>query len=139
SARPDATRAERVSLFAPLRRRVMGRLDGKVAFITGVARGQGRSHAVLLAEEGADIIGVDLCASMPTVPYPLADREDLDETARLVEKAGGRMFARPGDVRDLDALDSLLRDGVAELGGLDIVIANAGVLTHGLPGRSRAE
>ncbi|SEP54542.1 mycofactocin-coupled SDR family oxidoreductase [Amycolatopsis saalfeldensis] len=103
----------------------MGRVEGKVAFITGAARGQGRSHAVRLAEEGADIIGVDICRQIETVPYPLAEPEDLAETVRLVEQTGRRMFARQVDIRDLAALESVVADGVRELGRLDIVVANA--------------
>lgn len=104
-----------------------GRLQGQVAFITGAARGQGRSHAVRLAEEGADIIAIDSCADIPGVPYPLGTREDLDETVRLVQEAGGRIVARVADVRDLAALTSAVEDGVAEFGRLDIVCANAGI------------
>ncbi|MGH2967487.1 MAG: mycofactocin-coupled SDR family oxidoreductase [Solirubrobacteraceae bacterium] len=105
----------------------MGRLDGKVALITGAARGQGRSHAVGLAREGADIIAVDLCAQIDTVMYPMATPEDLEETTRLVEEEDRRIFARVADVRDQAALGAVVRDGVAELGGLDIVLANAGI------------
>lgn len=107
----------------------MGRVDGKVAFITGAARGQGRSHAVRLAEEGADIIAVDLCDDVPEMPYPGGTREELDETVRLVERTGRRIVARQADVRDLGQLQQAVDAGVAELGRLDVVIANAGVLT----------
>jgi SDR family mycofactocin-dependent oxidoreductase len=107
----------------------VGRLDGKVAFITGAARGQGRSHAVMLASEGADIIGVDVCRQIDSVPYPLASPEDLEETVMLVEKNGRRMHAAVADVRDFEALDRAVADGIAELGRLDIVLANAGALT----------
>ncbi|WGL54116.1 mycofactocin-coupled SDR family oxidoreductase [Nocardioides sp. BP30] len=107
----------------------MGQLDGQVAFITGAARGQGRSHAVALAAEGADIIAVDLCAQAETVPYPMATREDLQQTVKEVEGLGRRIVAREADVRDLAALTSAVEDGVAELGRLDIVIANAGIST----------
>jgi SDR family mycofactocin-dependent oxidoreductase len=103
----------------------VGRVDGKVAFITGVARGQGRSHAIRLAEEGADIIGVDLCAEVETVDYALATMGDLKETVRLVEAAGGRIVASRVDIRDLAGLKTAVRDGVEELGRLDIVVANA--------------
>jgi SDR family mycofactocin-dependent oxidoreductase len=109
----------------------MGSLDGKVAFITGAARGQGRSHAVRLAEEGADVIGVDLCAQLDTVTYPMSTPEDLEETARLVEKAGRRMVTVVADVRDQDALRAAVQQGIGELGRLDIVLANAGVMFHG--------
>ena len=105
----------------------MGRLDGKVAFITGAARGQGRSHAVRLAEEGADIIAVDICAQIGSVGYPMATPEDLDETAALVEKQGRRVVARRADVRDLDGLRQAFEDGTAELGACQVVVANAGI------------
>ena len=104
-----------------------GRVAGKVAFITGAARGQGRSHAVRLAEEGADIIAVDLCGDMANVPYPLATPGDLAETVRQVEALDRRIVARQADVRDQAALKSAVDDGVAEFGRLDIVCANAGV------------
>jgi SDR family mycofactocin-dependent oxidoreductase len=106
----------------------MGRVEGKVALISGVARGQGRSHAVKLAEEGADIIGFDICGQIDSVEYPMATREDLDETIALVEKAGRRIFARVADVRDGTAVRSVVDAGVAELGRLDIVLANAGIM-----------
>jgi SDR family mycofactocin-dependent oxidoreductase len=106
----------------------MGTLDGKVAFITGVARGQGRSHAVRLAEEGADIIGIDLCEQVPTVRYKMSTEADLAETERLVAATGRRMVSRKGDVRDLDGLREVVADGVEQLGRLDAVIANAGIL-----------
>src|SRR5579864_9392791 len=105
-----------------------GRVEGKVAFITGAARGQGRSHAVRLAEEGADIIGMDLMEPLPFVTYPGSTQEDMDETVRLVEKQGRRMIARKGDVRDLAGLKGIVDEGVAELGHLDIVCANAGIM-----------
>jgi SDR family mycofactocin-dependent oxidoreductase len=111
-----------------------GRLEGKVAFITGIGRGQGRSHAVRMAEEGADIIGVDALNSHETIPYPMADSADLDETIRLVEKYDRRIVAHRADVRDREALAAALADGVAQLGGrLDIVAANAGVSPLGGP------
>jgi (+)-trans-carveol dehydrogenase len=111
----------------------MGRVEGKVAFITGVARGQGRSHAVRLAEEGADIIGVDACSPVGTMPYPMATQEDLDETARLVEKTGRTAILTRVDVRDRDRMQQAVSDGVAELGRLDIVCANAGISPPGGP------
>ena len=102
-------------------------LRGKVALITGAARGQGRAHAVKLASEGADIIAVDLCAQIASVPYPLATAEDLEETVALVESTGARIVAQRADVRDRSALKAVLAEGIAELGRLDIVIANAGI------------
>ncbi len=105
----------------------MGQLDGKVAFITGAARGQGRSHAVRLAQEGADIIAVDICAQVDTVNYPMATLEDLKETARQVEALDRRIVARQADIRDLAQIKEAVSAGVAELGRLDIVSANAGI------------
>ena len=107
----------------------MGSLDGKVAFITGVARGQGRSHAVRLAGDGAAIIGVDICADIPSNGYPMADRDELDETVALVEAKGGKMVASVADVRDYYALKTALDAGVEQFGRLDIVLANAGIAT----------
>ncbi|XVQ06441.1 mycofactocin-coupled SDR family oxidoreductase [Spirillospora sp. CA-255316] len=107
--------------------RSKGRVAGKVALISGAARGQGRSHAVRLAEEGADVIGVDLCGPIDSVPYPLATADDLAETADAVKAAGGRIVTRHVDVRDLDALTAAVREAVAELGRLDIVVSNAGI------------
>jgi len=105
----------------------VGQLDGKVAFITGAARGQGRAHAVKLASEGADIIAVDLCDQIASVPYPMATAEDMAATVKLVEDTGARIVAREADVRDRAALKTALREGIDELGRLDIVIANAGI------------
>ena len=105
----------------------MGKLEGKVAFITGAARGQGRSHAVRLAQEGADVIAVDLMEGVNTVGYPLATQEDMDETVRLVEALDRRIIATKADVRDSAALGAAVDDGVAQLGRLDIVLANAGI------------
>jgi SDR family mycofactocin-dependent oxidoreductase len=109
----------------------MGRLDGKVAFVTGAARGQGRAHARRLAQEGADIIAADICAPVPTVKYPGSTPEDLQETVRLVETEDRRIVAREVDTRDLAGLEQLVKDGVAQLGRLDIVVANAGIMTAG--------
>jgi NAD(P)-dependent dehydrogenase (short-subunit alcohol dehydrogenase family) len=109
----------------------MGTLDGRVAFVTGVARGQGRSHAVRLAEEGADIIGVDALADEPTVHYPLSTPADLDETTRLIEKTGQRAILTRADIRDLTALTSAVDEGVQRLGRLDIIVANAGIFSMG--------
>ncbi|MBT2273897.1 mycofactocin-coupled SDR family oxidoreductase [Rhodococcus qingshengii] len=108
-----------------------GRVEGKVAFITGAARGQGRSHALRLAEEGADIIAIDLCGSVPTIEYPLGTEDDLAETAALVEKLDRRVVTAQADVRDFESLKTALDRGVAELGHVDIVCANAGVLSMG--------
>jgi SDR family mycofactocin-dependent oxidoreductase len=108
-----------------------GRVEGKVAFITGAARGQGRSHALRLAEEGADIIAVDLCEDIKSVDYPLASRADFDETVRRVEELGRRIVAREADVRDVESLRAAVDAGVAEFGRLDIVSANAGILSNG--------
>jgi NAD(P)-dependent dehydrogenase (short-subunit alcohol dehydrogenase family) len=101
----------------------VGQLEGKVAFITGAARGQGRSHALTLAREGADILAVDICAQAGTVPYPMATPEDLAQTVKEVEALDRRIVATQADVRDLAALTAAVARGVAELGRLDIVLA----------------
>ncbi|MFC5235629.1 mycofactocin-coupled SDR family oxidoreductase [Pseudonocardia zijingensis] len=109
-----------------------GRLEGKVAFVTGAARGLGRSHAIRLAEEGADIVAVDLCAPVDTVDtYPPATEADLEETVRAVEKLDRRIVARVADVRDGAGLAATVADAVAELGGLDVAVANAGIVSFG--------
>lgn len=105
----------------------MGSLDGRVAFITGVARGQGRSHAVRLASDGARIIGVDICADIASNGYPMASRDELDQTVALVEAAGGEMLGTVADVRDFYAVKTALDAGVGHFGRLDIVCANAGI------------
>jgi SDR family mycofactocin-dependent oxidoreductase len=105
----------------------MGRVQGKVAFITGAARGQGRSHAVRLAEEGADIVAVDLCHDIDTLGYSLATPDDLKETARLVEEKDRRIVAVEADVRERAQLQAAVERGIAELGKLDIVVAQAGI------------
>jgi SDR family mycofactocin-dependent oxidoreductase len=115
----------------------MGNLNGKVAFITGAARGQGRAHAVRLAADGADIVALDICRDIDSIDYPNASPEDLDETAKLVEKEGRRIVARQADVRDADAVEQVVADGLAEFGRLDIVIANAGVIRLGSGGDRR--
>jgi len=107
----------------------MGLLDDKVAFITGAARGQGRSHAVRLAEEGADIIAVDICEDIGPVNYPMGSEEELEETAELVRRAGRRIVTRRADVRNLAQLRDAVAAGLSELGHIDIVLANAGVAT----------
>ena len=116
----------------------MGQLDGKVAFVTGAARGQGRSHAIRLAQEGADIIALDACATPEWLSYPLATEADLMQTVKEVEARDRRIVARKADIRDLAAVRSVLDPGVAELGGrLDIVAANAAIISRPqTPGRS---
>jgi NAD(P)-dependent dehydrogenase (short-subunit alcohol dehydrogenase family) len=105
-----------------------GNLDGKVAFITEAARGQGRAHAARLAADGVDIVALDICRDIDSMDYPNASPGDLDETVQLVEKEGRRIVARQADVRDADAVEKVVADGLAEFGRLDIVIANAGVI-----------
>jgi SDR family mycofactocin-dependent oxidoreductase len=106
----------------------MGQLEGKVAFVTGAARGQGRSHAVRLAREGASIIAIDVAREVsPHCGYPPATETDLKETVRLLEAEGRPFIVETADVRDSDALDAVLADGVARFGGLDVVVANAGI------------
>jgi len=105
----------------------MGKLEGQVAFITGAARGQGRAHAVRMAEEGADIIAVDICQQLQSVGYPMSNRDDLDETVRLVTDLGQRIEAYEADVRNLDELQKAFDHGVAQLGAVTIVVANAGI------------
>ena len=109
-----------------------GTLQGRVAFITGAARGQGRAHAARLAREGADIIALDICAPVSdTITYPAATADDLAETVRAVEAEGRKILARQVDIRDDAALRQLVADGVEQFGRLDILIANAGVLSWG--------
>ncbi|OCG76351.1 mycofactocin-coupled SDR family oxidoreductase [Microbacterium sediminis] len=112
----------------------MGRVEGKVALISGAARGQGRSHAIRLAQEGADIIAFDICEAIPEVPYDPATEEDLAETVRQVEALDRRIVAEKADVRDFAQVQAGVEKGVAELGRLDIVSANAGI--SGAPNRS---
>jgi (+)-trans-carveol dehydrogenase len=109
----------------------MGRLDGKVAFVTGAARGQGRSHALRMAQEGADIVAVDIAGQIDTVPYAMARPDDLAETVRQIEALDRRIVATEADVRDYSAMKSALDEGVAQLGRLDIVAANAGIFSQG--------
>lgn len=106
-----------------------GRVEGKVALITGAARGQGRSHAVRLAEEGADIVAIDILEDIATAAYPMSAQADMDETVRLVEKTGRRILPIKADVREPGQMRAAAADAVAELGHLDIVIANAGILS----------
>ncbi len=107
----------------------MGTLDGKVAFVTGAARGQGRAHAARLAREGADILALDVCGPLPDVSYDHATPEDLKETARLVEAEGRRVLTAECDVRDFGTMREFVAGGVTELGRLDVVVANAGICT----------
>jgi (+)-trans-carveol dehydrogenase len=108
----------------------MGRVEGKVAFITGAARGQGRAHALRLAEEGAEIVACDICEDVETVGYSLGTEEELDETARLVEDLDRRVVVRKADVRDAEQLRSVVEEGVSEFGRIDIVCANAGIAAY---------
>jgi SDR family mycofactocin-dependent oxidoreductase len=108
-----------------------GRLEGKVAFITGAARGQGRSHAIRLAQEGADIVAVDLVKQIESVPYAMSTPDDLAETVKEVEALDRRIIATEADVRDFGSLKAAVDDGVAQLGRLDIVSANAGIFSEG--------
>jgi SDR family mycofactocin-dependent oxidoreductase len=109
----------------------MGRMDGKVALITGAARGQGRSHAIRLAEEGAEIIAVDLCEQIGSVPYPLATSGDLDQTVHLVEELDHRCVAVQADVRNSAQMQAAVDRGLSELGHIDVVCANAGIGSFG--------
>ena len=111
-----------------------GRMQGKVALVTGAARGQGRSHAVRLAQEGADIIAVDICDQIDSTPYPMATPADLAETAKLVEQLDRRVVAEVADVRERGQLAAAVEAGVAQLGRLDVVVANAGICPMGIGG-----
>jgi SDR family mycofactocin-dependent oxidoreductase len=118
---------------------VAKRFSGKVVFITGIARGQGRSHAIRFAEEGASVIGVDLCHQIASVGYPLSTDADLQETVRMIEGCGGRVVADRADVRDRDSMHSVLDQGFKLFGGLDFVVANAGIMpTFGPHGNDMA-
>lgn len=117
----------------------MGSLDGRVVFITGAARGQGRSHAVMCAEQGANIVGVDICEDLDIVPYKLGTFEELEETARLVEKTGQEMLVFKADVRDKTALQKAFDAGVAAFGHIDTVLANAGVILSNTEERDASE
>jgi (+)-trans-carveol dehydrogenase len=110
----------------------MGRFDGKVVYITGAARGQGRSHAVCFAREGANIVAIDLCDDVSTVPYSLATKADLEETVRLVEQAGGKVLAAVADVRDQAAIDDVTAEALRTFGHIDIVSPGAGVASFGM-------
>ncbi|MCV7228949.1 mycofactocin-coupled SDR family oxidoreductase [Mycolicibacterium komossense] len=109
----------------------MGQLDGQVAFITGLARGQGRSHAIALAGEGADIIGLDLCGDIDSTTYPGTTSADLVETKRLIEKTGRRAVLSQADVRDYDQVEAAFNHGLEQLGRVDIIIPNAGICAGG--------
>ncbi len=111
----------------------MSTLDGKVAFITGAARGQGRSHALRLASLGADIVAIDICHDIDTMDYPNASLEDLQQTVKMVEELGRRMLAREGDVRDASTVHEAIDEGFATFGRLDIVLSNAGIVRLGPP------
>jgi len=111
-----------------------GRMEGKVVFVTGAARGQGRSHVIRLAQEGADIIAVDLCQDISTNPYPLATPDDLAQTVKEVEALDRRVVARQADVRQREELGAAVQAGVDELGHLDVVVANAGICPLATPG-----
>jgi SDR family mycofactocin-dependent oxidoreductase len=109
-----------------------GRVSGRVALVTGAGRGQGRAHCVRLAEEGADVIAIDICGPLsPEIPYEMATDEDLKQTARLVEATGGQCVTAVADVRDIIQVRAAVETGIAELGRLDIVVANAGVISTG--------
>ncbi len=105
-----------------------GRVQGKVAFITGIARGQGRAHAIKLASEGADIVGLDICAQIDSVDYAMSNPDDLQQTVKLVEQTGQRVIARIGDVRDVESLKSVYQEGMDSFGHIDLVVANAGIM-----------
>lgn len=117
----------------------MGSLEGRVVFITGAARGQGRSHAVMCAEQGANIVGVDICEDLDVVPYKLGTYDDLEETARLVEKTGQEMLFSKADVRDKAALQEAFDAGVEQFGHIDTVLANAGVVLTNADERDASE
>jgi len=105
----------------------MGRVEGKVALITGAGRGQGRSHAIRLAEEGATIVAIDICAPIESMNYPLSTPEDLAQTAKEVEAAGARVLTRQADVRERSQVQEVVEAAIAEFGQLDVVVANAGI------------
>src|ERR1022692_4317685 len=108
-----------------------GRMEGKVAFITGAARGQGRSHAIRLAQEGADIIAIDICKQIESNLYPLSTPEDLAETVKAVEDLDRRIMARQADVRDRSSLQAVVEEGVAEFGHPDVGVAHARIMPTG--------
>src|SRR3546814_13513169 len=116
-----------------------GKLEGRVACITGAGRGQGRAHAIRLAQEGVDIIGLDICEDIARFDYSCATWDDLQETAALVEKEGRTMVVGKADVRDSAAVTQVFDEGYAQLGRVDIVIANAGMIRYGAPDNPRSE
>jgi len=139
--RDDELTSSRPHSSAPEYRRQeddMAAVERKVAFITGVARGQGRAHAVRQARSGVDIIGVDICADIDSMDYPNATPDDLAETVKLVEAEGARIVARQADVRNQDQLRAAFEEGYREFGRLDIVLANAGIIRLGEGGERRA-
>ncbi len=109
----------------------MGRVSGKVALITGAARGQGRAEAIRLAEEGADIVAIDICSQVSTAPYDLATPDDLATTVKMVEEQDRRILSHQVDVRDAGGLQTAVDQAIAEFGGIDIVVANAGIADSG--------
>jgi SDR family mycofactocin-dependent oxidoreductase len=119
--------AQRREHLVSKRSAMSGNLEGKVALITGAARGQGRSHAIRLAEDGADIIAIDIARQIASVPYPMATPEDLEITRKEVDALGRRVFTAQADIREFEALKKAVDAGVAELGRLDIIIANAAI------------
>ena len=127
SALADPSASSETRSGDPTEARSTGRVVGKVALVTGAARGQGRSHALRLAAEGADVIAVDICGPVADIEYATATPEDMATTARLVEETGGRVVTHVVDVRDSNGLSDAVADGVRRLGHLDIVVANAGV------------
>lgn len=110
----------------------MGRMDGKVALVTGAARGQGRAHAVRLAQEGAEIIALDLCDQIDTVPYAMSKESDLEATVARIEELDRRVVSRRADVRDSSQLEAAVQDGLSQFDHIDVVCANAGIFSGGL-------
>lgn len=105
----------------------MGRLEGRVAFVTGAARGQGRNHAIRMAKEGADLVVLDICSQIDSVNYPMATRDDLDETVAAIEREGRRVVAQQADIRSAIEVRSVVDEAIAAFGGIDILVANAAI------------